>query len=341
MKFRTPAMTLAFRPAHHARQRGLTLIELMVAMAIGLVVMATMLKVYVDSSRLYRFSVGLSRIQENGRFGLEFMRQDARLAGFWGCYHDITLSNGIKDGTANDRDYTSSDKGNDIGGTDGGGTLPDTIIFRGATGAAIDLSADAAADQPVPVTSTVGIATPATALISNCEVGDIFQVTAIAGNTLTHTTANNNSDSLTNAHTQGESSVYLVNEHEYCIGLGADLTTPVLRRLTFPNNLGTGARCAANGDEMIEGVENMQILYGEDTDADDVANRYVAGTEGPAMENVVSVRISLLLRSVNNNLLTDPTQVTYNGANFPNPLPANDRYLRKVFNATVSLRNGG
>ena len=92
---------------------------------------------------------------------------------------------------------------------------------------------------------------------------------------------------------------------------------------------------------MVEGVEDMQILYGEDTDADNVANRYVdAGTAGLAMENVVSVRISLLLRSVENNLLTDPTQVTYNGADFPNPLLANDRYLRKVFNATISVRNG-
>ena len=91
---------------------------------------------------------------------------------------------------------------------------------------------------------------------------------------------------------------------------------------------------------MVEGVEDMQILYGEDTDADNVANRYVPSDEVGSMENVVSVRISLLLRSVQNNLLTDPTQVTYNGANFPNPLPATDRYLRKVFNATISVRNG-
>ena len=354
MTTRTPAMTRAHSPAHRALQRGLTLIELMVAMAIGLVVMATMHKVYVDSSRLYRFSTGLSRIQENGRFGLEFIRQDARLAGFWGCYHDITLSNRISTANSNCRPYTGTactntpGKGNNIEGTNNNPpTAPlvatsDTITFRGATGTAISLSGDVGTSGTVGVTSTGSIQTGDTVLISNCEVGDIFEVTATGAGTLTHGAGSNTTADLLNSYLQAASSVYLVQEHTYCVAAGVDGTTPALRRLTFPNVLvGAAATCAANGDEMVEGVEDMQILYGEDTDADNVANRYVgAGTAGLAMENVVSVRISLLLRSVENNLLTDPTQVTYNGANFPNPLPANDRYLRKVFNATVSVRNG-
>ena len=55
------------------RQRGVTLVELMIALAIGLLVTVAMLKVYVDASRMYRFNEGLARVQENGRFGLEFI----------------------------------------------------------------------------------------------------------------------------------------------------------------------------------------------------------------------------------------------------------------------------
>jgi len=67
------------------RQHGVTLIELMVALVVGLLVLGALIKVYVDMSSMYRFNEGLARVQENGRFALEFIRRDARKAGFWGC----------------------------------------------------------------------------------------------------------------------------------------------------------------------------------------------------------------------------------------------------------------
>ena len=73
------------RHPHPRSQQGITLIELMIALVIGLLATGAMLKVYVDSSRLYRFNESLARIQENGRFGPEFIRRDARMAGLWGC----------------------------------------------------------------------------------------------------------------------------------------------------------------------------------------------------------------------------------------------------------------
>ncbi|MBT4108256.1 MAG: prepilin-type N-terminal cleavage/methylation domain-containing protein, partial [Proteobacteria bacterium] len=78
-----------------SRQQGVTLIELMVALAIGLIATAAMLKVYIDASRIYRFNDGLARLQENGRFALEFVRRDVRAAGFWGCNSDSAISNVI------------------------------------------------------------------------------------------------------------------------------------------------------------------------------------------------------------------------------------------------------
>ena len=89
---------------------------------------------------------------------------------------------------------------------------------------------------------------------------------------------------------------------------------------------GDGAGGTA-GQPLVEGVEDLQILYGEDTDAisDGIANQYA--TAGAVnMARVVSVRVQLRLRSPDDNL-TDT--VTAFG----------DRRIRRVFTNTVTLRN--
>jgi len=75
-------------------QSGLTLIELMISLAIGLVVLGSLLVVYLGSRAAYRTSDNLARVQESGRFAMEFIAQDARMSGFFGC-HGRNLSEGI------------------------------------------------------------------------------------------------------------------------------------------------------------------------------------------------------------------------------------------------------
>ena len=358
------ALTSASTPAHSpVRQQGLTLIELMVAMAIGLLVMGTMVKVYVDSSRLYNFNDEFSQMQANGRFALEVLRRDARLAGFWGCNQDIDMVNQIKASHYNRRSYTnvadanphSTGKGVAIGGTDDNTltawpqqittlNVSDTITFRGATGQTFDLSADIPAanlSADVILTSANhGIDPGETALISNCQNGDIFEVTGTTGAALEHKATQNDSAALSKEYKESESAVYLVNEIEYCIGTGTDGVTPTLRRLSYPNQA-AGLTCANDGVDLIEGAENMQILFGLDLDAaeDGVADVYLeADHTAMDMDKVVSIRISLLLRSVSNGVTDEPQPFTYMGTT--TTPPATDRFLRRVFNATITLRNG-
>ena len=344
-----------------ACQRGLTLIELMVAMAIGLVVMASMVKVYVDSSRLYRFNDEFSQMQANGRFALEFMRRDARLAGFWGCNRNADLKNLVAVGATNRRSYTNVDdstnpfdvtKGSAIEGKDDDSLTAwthqisawnesDTITFRGATSKSLSLSADIPAGvltADVELTSSDhGIESSDTVLISDCYEGDIFEVTGTPGSNIPHGVT------FSKAYKKGESGLYPVHENEYCIAPGIDGVTPALRRLRYPRKTGGALECAVHGDSLIEGAENLQILYGVDTDgtADGIANKYIPWSDDVTVlkpERIVSVRISLLLRSINNSVTEDPQPFTYMGTT--TTPPATDRFLRRVFNATISLRNG-
>ena len=323
------------------RQHGVTLVELMIALALGLLITVAMLKVYVDASGLYRFNEGLARVQENGRFALEFIRRDARVAGFWGCYSDAPLTNQV---SATSDAWLDVAAGHITGTNDDGLNSADSITFRSATGSGtlVNTTMTAASDS-VSVDSVATITSGLAALISDCDNGDIFQVTGVSGTSLAHAagTNTNTSANLSKTYASG-SRVYQAQQSTFCIALGADPSQPSLRRLTNPTS---GQTCASNGDELIEGVENMQILYGEDTDADSdgangdgTANRYVAiDTADLDVDRIVSVRLSLLARSLSNNLTTTPSPYTFNGTVVAPG--ATDKYLRKVFTTTITLRN--
>jgi type IV pilus assembly protein PilW len=74
------------------RQRGLTLVETLISVALGLLVLGAVLYAYFGSKGSYRLSKSTSRIQEAGHFGLEAMLRDVRSAGFVGCGSRMTIS---------------------------------------------------------------------------------------------------------------------------------------------------------------------------------------------------------------------------------------------------------
>ena len=79
-----------------------------------------------------------------------------------------------------------------------------------------------------------------------------------------------------------------------------------------------------NNDELVEGIENMQILYGEDTNGDNTPDHYVAVGGVGDMERVVSVRVALTARTLDANL---------------DPAANDDGRLRHTFQSTITLRN--
>jgi len=64
------------------RQHGLTLVELMIAMVLGLVLVAGAIQLLVSNKQSYRLQDSLSRLQENGRFAIQLLSDDIRMSGF-------------------------------------------------------------------------------------------------------------------------------------------------------------------------------------------------------------------------------------------------------------------
>lgn len=67
------------------RQTGFSIMELLIALLLGLVVVAGIVQLFVGNSRTYALVNAQSRLQENARFAFEFMTQAARNAGYYGC----------------------------------------------------------------------------------------------------------------------------------------------------------------------------------------------------------------------------------------------------------------
>lgn len=89
-----------------------------------------------------------------------------------------------------------------------------------------------------------------------------------------------------------------------------------------------------SGIELVENVEDLQILYGIDTNGDQSANQYVALPAN--WDQVVTARVCVLVRSEKINIVSAGSYLNCNGAAVAVPA---DRRLRRAFTATFNLRN--
>jgi type IV pilus assembly protein PilW len=330
-------------------QRGFTLVELMIALLISLILMGGVVQVFSSSTKTYRAHEGLSRIQENGRFALEFLKRDIRMADFWGCTNRVNKITNNLDPANGGTNWQFDFNNGGLAGTDGGGNNPDSIVLRGAfdVGLYVQPPYGPQASSNIKVPPNSILAQGDIVMISDCESADIIQITnQITGTnvSLVHNTGsteipgnynatNPGCPGGGNAHClskvyEGDAQVFQARTIAYSIAAGAS-GQPALFRNDGATNL-----------ELVDGVVNMQILYGEDNDAPGsvgfgTADYYVPAGSVTDMENVVSVKLSLLLQSYEDNLAHTPMTYTYNGSN----TTAADRRLYQVFGSTVAVRN--
>lgn len=72
-------------PAARGSQRGFTMVELMVALLLGLVLIGGVINVFLTSGQTLRVNQNLSRVHENARFGIEMFSREIREAGMVPC----------------------------------------------------------------------------------------------------------------------------------------------------------------------------------------------------------------------------------------------------------------
>ncbi len=317
------------------KQSGFSLVELMISLILGIFITGGMLQLFVNSNQSYRVQENISRLQENGRFAMDFISKDIRAADYWGCMNNTTfIENNLNLGSVYDN------FGNAIVGTNNSGlNNSDTITVAGAASSGVYVVATPATTSAnLKVTPNSPLRENDIVIVSDCTAGDIFQVTndpttGGAGNKdeLTHNTGAvsagpGNLDQPLQKIYDTNAQVYKLKSIAYTIAAGANGEAALFR--------------SSNGaatEELVEGINDMQILYGVDTNGDNSPNYYAASNTltSAQMNQVKSVRISLLAITQEDNLATEPLPYSILGVT----TTPTDRKIRRVYTTTIAIRN--
>ena len=366
----------------------MSLIELLIAMTIGLFLIGGVYQLFASTRHSMMFLEAESRMQEDARYAFSFIASKLRQAGDFGCQvvTNETVTSLLDNGTDNTFRPWRIIEGWEASGTGLNSTfsaeLNDTVIDSNGhshwstnSGALLDSGTRAkrrsdvlkiwyTSTQKTELTSISpgAITFPAIDLkqgnilvINDCSLIKVVQVCACDKDDTNHCegddtradfvscTAKSNNDETVPANLDplpdlsdiniDTAEVRLLEEAIFFVGKRSNdrNNQPSL----YWRNLGKNAR-PGNKEEILEGVESIQVIYGQDTDGDKTANYYVSADSVTSWDNITSIRISLLLVS-KKNILSETSSVTFN--NNPITVAANDRHMRKVFTTTIALRN--
>ena len=286
-------------------QSGFGLIELLVAVALGLLLVAVMGQIYISSKQTYNTSDAVARIQENGRFALIKLSEDLRMAGFWGCGSGgLSITNNLNPaGTG--YDPALHDFGDSIKGQDG---ATDSLSIGYATNSGIKVVQQMPqVSANIKVTPNDVIKDGDIVLVCDVQQGDIFQVTnmtASGGQASKDTVVHNSGNSTDpgNYNPVSCSPGVGAGGMTHCLSKSYDTNARLVRPVKISYWVADGAAGTSalfrseNGvsAELVEGIENMQVRYGVDTTGDLAVDSYVDATGVADWGQVMSVRVSLL-----------------------------------------------
>lgn len=324
--------------------RGVTLVELMIALVIGLILTAGATQIFLGSKETYRTSEALSRVQENGRMALQLLAREIRQADYFGCQDNLTSVFSQLNPTA---DFDPlGDGGLDVTDNTGpNGT--DGITLRSAK-ADDDLYLT---NQPSGSAETLTMNEPRAVaegdimIITDCRQADMLQVT--------NDPINNSSDQVNhnsgNFGPPGNQNVNLAGNYgpgttalrfrEVEYGITQDDGRFFLSRAVNQDTF------ASTAENIIPGVVDFQLTYGVDSGGDAVVDYYVSGAGMSELDEdeIVAVRIDMIVQSEETNVTTgvDGNQqfTLDDGSAAGKTVTIQDGRLAQRFTGTYTIRN--
>jgi len=310
-------------------QKGFSLLEIFISLAIGLVIFAGVLTIFVGMKTTSTQTRSLGALQENGRFALSVLADDLLREGFWG-----NMSNQLTTNTLTAIPV--------IGGPDCVGQGLNNATFPQGVGTFRSLWGITAVNA-----SPIGC-------INDANIGsDVIQIKrvltpSIVGNTnatLYYLNSNNTAGAIFSGvgagapPTVNNGVVWQYQHHVYYIRdeVQGNLTVPVLMQ---------GVLSVNNGmifSPLIDGIEIIHFMYGVDADDDGDVDAFISPVNMTQAfwdkngSNILAVKIFILARDIlPDNSYTNTN--TYQLGDLP-PMVANDNFRRLLFTTTVTLYN--
>lgn len=342
------------------RQLGLSLIELMIAIVISSFLVLGLVQVFAASRNAYQLSEGLSRVQENARFAMDFLQRDIRMAGHFGCVNDQArrqrtdvlnshfTANSVLDFGYSVRGYENA--------TPAGMTLTparvagtDSIVLRFLSSTGIPIKSIDTSDASAPavlvdstkwsVLTENGEGTSTLFGVADCAFADVFNAASASASTGKVVAPSGVDLNRYGSSPQGGPSLlYRAEAMVYYIGLGTSGQNSLFRARI--NGDGT-----TTSEELVEGIENLQFRYGMDRNAASDPTGYMAsqgtatqvGTTDLEWRRVGQVQVGFLAASPNpSTSLQAKDALDVLGTSVT---PPKDGRFRSVYVNTIALRN--
>lgn len=311
-------------------QSGLTLIELLISMGLGITISAGVASIYMESVRNYTQNEEIARLQENGRYALKLLRREVSMAGFFAGHSSIPTTDEITTDCEAGVDWVTDT------------SSPIELLNN--------FDSDIETVQGTTLTCVGSALQADTDLISIKRFADSYTLrdgswndgVAATDSSQWYIRTNNNGNpswikgvdiSAADA-TAGSavdyweyySGVFFIRDHSE--DEGDEIPSLCAARLQAS---------AMQVNCLVEGIEDMQLEFGIDNDEDGVPDQFVSDPSSAEIETSVAIRAYLLVRAVNKDYAYTNTKTYRLGSK--EVAAFNDNYYRRVFSTTVVLQN--
>ncbi|HAN68501.1 PilW family protein [Haliea sp.] len=330
-----------------ASQGGFSLVEFMVAMTLGLILIAGAVSVYLATKRSYTEVEQVASLAENSRFAVQVLNDSLRHAGFFGGAHprdiveDTSLGAVAGDCTGdasafNVGDYLLAGVPSAAGAAFGcitdalppavGGPPREVLVVKRVLPRPLyDRDPD---DAAAAVDGVISFPSALNAqevyVIANSERGILLD----------------GADTAPDVRAGNPFALAAAWPYRLQVYYIRDLPTPTLSRRVLSWDAGTGAM-AMTTEDLVPGVESLRFRFAVDTTGNGEVDRFMTVAEmtlNPAWEAVEALELSLLLRApAEDGAYVDGR--SYNIGGFVWQPAAGDNWRRQLVQGNVSLRN--
>ncbi len=327
------------------KHKGFSVIELMIAMVLSLIVLGGLFTIFISNKQNFELQKGLSMIQQNSRFVIDALQKDIQNAGYMGCYSlgNMTTKNTLNvDPPPFESDYSEAIigyEGTGSGWSPDASSLPadvramasqdnDIIVVRYSDGDSNLPLVKAMPNSSATIFVKENLVNPPIkdddiVLITDCQKGAIFQITSYSNSSggVQHnaggsTLPGNKTKMLSDSGSYSTDAMLI--KFQTVIYFVAPSSDENIRGETV-NSLWKKVG-ASDPIELVQGISEFNVRYGEDRDADGIPNRYALATDVNDFEDVSSVSLDLVVNSVNK---------------------IENELMEKKFNSVFKIRNRG
>lgn len=345
------------RKTHNkSKYAGFGLVELMISITLGLVLSTAVIQVFVASNTSSLVQESLAQIQENARFAMRTISQEVRMSGYMGCSsigvvtaNNVALPTSAVDFTPATAFVGQDDlkKGNALGAAIG----TDSMQLKRASDEFIrmDSTTLASAGGITINDNTLGVTQGDYVMVSDCLNSDIFRVTNTplasgkGATTLNHAAGSKNSSASLGNIYGSDAEIFAFETINYFVrdtGRKNEAGDPINALYVQQIAAGSGGAMSA-ATELIEGVEDLQLTYGVDTNSDRAVDEYRSAATVADWSTVLSVKIVLQMVGTENNVVGKSSSnsaqslVDVNGDLIVN----SDGRLRQIYTSVFAIRN--